>query len=142
MILMRSITNLSVTIAGAFALLLSGGNLGLTHAIVGLILLLVLLAYGGHGAPVQTRIERLVSSALLALCTLLVLGWLVFPLSQGLFPTPRGFSAFGGAISLAAQEIGVFIFWLVATLIWTRIHPQQRWPKLFQPVGTKAEEVV
>jgi Kef-type K+ transport system membrane component KefB len=133
-LLIRSITNLSVAITSAFTLVLSAGRLGLVDGIVGFILLLLLFTYSGHGDPAQTRIEHLVSSALLALCTLLILGWLVFPLSQRLFPSPPSYTIVG-TIALAAQEIGVFIFWLIATLIWTRIHPQQRWPKLFQPAG-------
>lgn len=131
-LLIRSITNLSVAIASIFTLLLSNGRLSLAHAVVGLILLLLLLAYGGHGAPTQTRIERFVSSALLALCSFLTLGWVVFPLSQGLL-LPGRFVF--GAFVLPAADVVLPIFWLVATLIWTRIHPQQSWPKLFQPAG-------
>jgi len=81
------------------------------------------------------RIEHALSSAVLALSSLLLLGWLLQPVYQMLgLERLRLVFPLGGSILSVTWAVFAFALWLMAALIWIRVHPKQRWPRLFQTI--------
>jgi hypothetical protein len=134
--LISTMTMVGVAIAGVLTIVFSSGVFTLWSSLVGVILLLLLLTYSRHGDVSQTRMEHVVSSAVFALSSLLLLGWLLQLVYQILDLTRYAFVLPQWGIGLSITW-GVFAFalWLIAVLIWLRVHPRQRWPRLFQTIA-------
>jgi len=133
--LISKMTIVGVALTGVLTVVFSSGGFTLWSTLVGVVLLLLLLTYSQHGDATQTRIEHALSSAVLALSSLLLLGWLLQPVYQMLgLARLRLVFPLGGSILSVTWAVFAFALWLMAALIWIRVHPKQRWPRLFQTI--------
>ena len=138
--LISKMTIVGVAIAASLTVVFSSGVVTLWSALVGVVLLLLLLTYSKHGDAGQTRIEHLLSSAVFALNSLLILGWLLQPVYQMLgLREFRLIFPIGGIILSVTWAVFAFAMWLIAVLIWMRVRPRERWPRLFQTVAHTIE---
>jgi cytosine/uracil/thiamine/allantoin permease len=131
--LISKVTTIGGALAGVLTIVFNPGAFTLWDTLVGGLLLILLLTYVKHGDAGQTRIEHALSSAVFALSSLLLFGWFLQPIYLLLGLERVKWIFLGNNLSFS-WALFSFALWLLATRIWMKIHPRQRWPKLFQAV--------